>query len=480
MPERPERRQSRNGLAWLALVAVVAVAGAGIIYQSRQSPKRSPPDAVQPVLTAGLDPDLLAMIARYTDEVRAAPGDARRHAVLAAGYAVNQLWLEAHASYVNATTLDPDELTWAYHAAVTQREIGDAAGALVALRTLGATHPDFAPLQFRLGQALLETGEYEEAAQAFGKTMAVVPEVAHGYVGAGDVKMRMGDYQGASDLLKRATEIDPSDGVAHYLLGMAYRNLGDMDSARRELAQGVGGRKTFLIDRWTDEASQYVVGVARQLGLAADHIEAGRPAKAVAILQEALTQRPNDINVMNNLSIAYMRLGRLEDAREILLRAAGIDDRAFMTYINLASCLLRMNRLDQALVYADRSVELGAAVGRAHFTRGRILIGLGRYDDARIALTTAATLDARNPDVHLLLGEVCNRLQRYAEAKEHFAQGAKRIPDSLPAQVNLCLLSMRLGDLDEAAAALAAAQQLAPGHPQVVAMADRLAKIQNP
>ncbi|MCH7701167.1 MAG: tetratricopeptide repeat protein [Planctomycetes bacterium] len=480
MRDRPERGHSRYRLVWIAFVALAVVVSAVIIHQSRQSLRQSPPDAVQPVQAAGLDPDLADMIARYTNEVRADPADARRHAVLGAVYEANQLWLEAHACYVNASSLDPDDRTWAYHAAVTQREIGDAAGALTAFRKLAVAHPDHPALQYRLGQALLESGEHEEAAQAFHRTMALVPDVAHGYLGAGDVKIRTGDFQEAVDYLKRATEIDPNDSVAHYLLGMAYRSLGEMDSARRELARGVGGKKTFLIDRWTDEASQYVVGVARQLGIAADHIEAGRPAQAVIVLQEALSGHPNDINVMNNLSIAYMRLERFDDAQDILLRAVEIDNQAFMTFINLASCFLRMNRLDQALGYSDRSVELGSAVGRAHFTRGRILTGLGRYEDARAALTTAASLDARNPNVHLILGEVCTRLQRYAEAKEHFALGAKRIPNSLPAQVNLCLLSMRLGDLDEAGTALAAAQQLAADHPQVVAMAAQLAILQNP
>ncbi|MCH7720538.1 MAG: tetratricopeptide repeat protein [Planctomycetes bacterium] len=475
----PERGRSRYRRVWIAFTAVVVVASAGIIHQAGQSPRRSPPDAVQPVQTSGLDPDLVVMIARYTDEVRAAPADARRHAVLGAVYEANQLWPEAHACYVNASSLDTDDRTWAYHAAVTQREIGDAAGALAAYRKLAVAYPDFAPLQYRLGHALLESGEHEEAAQAFRKTIALVPDVAHGYLGAGDVKIRTGDFQGAVDYLKRATEIAPDIGMAHYLLGMAYRGLGDMDSARRELARGVGSSTAFLIDRWSDETSQYVVGLARQLDIAADHIEAGRSTEAVVVLEKALTRRPNDINVMNNLSIAYMRLGRVEDAHHILLRAEGIDDQAFMTYINLASCFLRMNRLDEALAYSDRSVELGSAVGRVHFTRGRILTNLGRYEDARAALTTAASLDARNPEVYLMLGEVCSRLQRYVEAKEHFAQGAKRIPDSLPAQVNLCLMSMRLGDLDEAATALAAAQQLAPDHPRVAAMAAQLAELQN-
>ncbi len=116
-------------------------------------------------------------------------------------------------------------------------------------------------------------------------------------------------------------------------------------------------------------------------------------------------------------------------------------------------------------------------VAKVHVVHGVVLAALQRFDEARTALVEAQRLDARDPQIHAALGEVCYRLGRYDESRRHYTTAVELLPDSLQAHVSLCEVCITLGDALGAEAALREVQRLAPNHPQVRILEQRVRQI---
>lgn len=433
---------------------------------------------VTPGATEGLDSELAALIAERVAAAEARPTDADLRSKLALVYEANGLWQKARASYANALRLAPGNSVWQFHAAIARQQAGDITGALEAYRRLAVENPTFAALHHRLGDALLEFGEFDEAAKAFQRSASLVPTRPEPLVGLADIKLRQQDYPAAAALLEKARDLDSGYRLTHYLLGLAYRGLGRLDDARRELANGVDSEKRFLPDSTTARLGESVSGFAAHINQANEMIDRGLYPPAIRLLERALAVRPDDVNILNNLSVTYQKTGDAQKALELLRRSDRIDPNSFATHINFVECLLRLNRAEEALGHGRRAVELAPQLGQAQFALGRALYTTGRFEEARVALQETVRLDARNPEAFLLLGEACLRLNLLAEAKEHFQTTVQRMPDFLPAYINLGAILLRLGEYDEAAQTIETARRLAPNHPRVIALSDRLASLQ--
>lgn len=431
-----------------------------------------------PEPTSQLDPELADLIERQVELVRQAPRDARQRAVLGLIYEANDLWSEARSCYRHATAMDQSEPMWPHHAAIAWLKMGDIDGAAAWMREHARRFTTFAPLQHRLGATLLETDQTEEAAAAFRNVMASAPNRAEGYVGYAEARLRASDPAEAARTLEQAVTIDPGYKTARFLLGRAYRALGRMQEAKREMTLGMGATTRYLPDAWSAKRPKYAVGYGKQMVRAEGYFSAGRPALAAEILERLRESRPNDVDILINLGTAYLHMGRVEQAHTTLLLAERLDKGRFETYINLAACALRRKRLTDALQYAETAVALAPEVAQTHHTRGLMQMQLGANEEALESLGMALSLDARNPKTVQDLANVCMRLRRYPEALGHFHTLAGLLPERWEPQLGVARVNLFLGRFHEAEAALDVGLKMAPNEPQLHALAKRLAQAQ--
>ncbi len=306
--------------------------------------------------------------------------------------------------------------------------------------------------------------------------MELAPAAPEGFAGLGRVLLALADPEGAARELRRALDLDPGFAMAHFLLGTALRRLGRADEAQREFVLGTGSKQRYLPDEVSGELLSLTIGVAPLLTNAQSRIEAGRVEEAIGMLESALAERPDNVSLLNQLSLAYKHNQELERALHALMRARELEPDAIKANVNLAETLIALGRWDTALGYADRCTVLAPSYGKGHFARGRALMFLQRFPEAYVALVSAIGFDRTNPHINIALGEACVRLGKFPEAAENFADAAQRLPDFLPVQVNSCMISLRLGNLSQAETALRAARRLAPDHPQVRQMASQVAR----
>ena len=269
--------------------------------------------------------------------------------------------------------------------------------------------------------------------------------------------------------LERAVALDPGYRAARYTLGLAYRGLGLIEEAQREMARGLDALPRYLADPLTPQIQGYAVNLPAQRNRAAGVLRGGRPDQGALILEQVLMEQPGNTTDLNNLAIAYMRMGRFEEAQARLDEARGIAPEKFTTWLNLSSLATRSGDPEAALTYAEIAVERAPNMAQTHVALAMAEAELGYLERTAASLERALRLDARDPQIHGMLAEVSVELGRPEQAEEHFQSVLVIVPDSLTGVLGLGRLYLQQGRLDRAGAMLARASELAPGNARVAA-----------
>ncbi len=453
---------------------ILGIAGAAVIVAAlllwQQGWLAGAPEVVTPANAELLDPAVRALVERSVAEARQQPRDARGHGRLGMVYEANSLWPEARAAYARAAELDPASRAWRYHLAISTQEVGDFATALKLYRDLAADFPDFAPLQHRLGVALLEIGELQPALGAFERVTELRPRDPAGSVGAGTVLRLLGQPAEAAERLERALGLDPSHRMAHYQLGLVYRDLDRPQDAERQLALGLSAKAGFLSDELSTEINGYAVSLPATVARAERLRQAGRHREVAALFERALESRPDNLTLLNNLASSYLAQGEPERARATLERALELGGENAETLLNLGGWALATGRPAQAIEFADRGLALDDRLARLHGVKAQALIRLRRYPEATVSMEEALRLEVRDPALFLGLGVLYEAAARWSDAREVYERALLIWPDLVPAHVGRCLAALSLGDRHGAEESFTAVRRLAPDHPRLDAL----------
>jgi tetratricopeptide (TPR) repeat protein len=196
----------------------------------------------------------------------------------------------------------------------------------------------------------------------------------------------------------------------------------------------------------------------------------------------------------NNLSNAYYRQGRVDDAIKSALKAIEIDTEHGVTHYNLGNLYAWKGQYPQArhhfqealriypnyaeaqsnygqliaeqgdfetgIRYFRRAIELDPSLGRAHLNLGVALAKRGRIDEAIQPLQEAVRLAPESADARFSLGSVYAAQNQYDEAARWFGEALRVQPDHAAAHQALAQLLLMQGQREEALRHFQAAQRI--------------------
>ncbi|MGQ0383315.1 MAG: tetratricopeptide repeat-containing sulfotransferase family protein [Gammaproteobacteria bacterium] len=212
-------------------------------------------------------------------------------------------------------------------------------------------------------------------------------------------RRRLGDPNGALELLEPMAASHGSHAIVHYELGLAYGALRRGEEAVAALKRTVE-LNPDLGDAWRALADHlHALGdteaadtaYARHLKLstrdprlleAAAALVENRLAPAEAMLRAHLKQYPTDIAAIRMLAEVAARLGRHADAEALLTRCLELAPSFTAARFNLASVLHRQGKGAQALVEADRVLAQDPVNPSYRNMKAAILGQLGEYAKA--------------------------------------------------------------------------------------------------
>jgi tetratricopeptide (TPR) repeat protein len=196
---------------------------------------------------------------------------------------------------------------------------------------------------------------------------------------AGRAYLLEGNYNDAVTELSLAASIDPKLTEAHNLLGVAYDKKGFADRARDSFERAVK----------MDEDADTLNNLGFSL------YQNGNYRAAVDRLKRAAKLAPQDERILNNLGLAYCRLGKIDEAYKAFSRATG----PLTGNLNIAKMLERFGREDDAIRYYEAARQIDPMNSFALRRLADLYQRVGRATDseaARAALALAQNNAAGN------------------------------------------------------------------------------------
>jgi len=187
-------------------------------------------------------------------------------------------------------------------------------------------------LRGKLGESLASIQKFDKPLQEVTTSSL---EALKAYSEGQKIEDEKGDQE-ALPFYKQAVELDPNFAEAYLDLGTAYGNLGQDRPAREcfkrayELRERVSQR-----EKWEIAGQYYQAGT-------------GELDKAAQQYDLLIHDFPRDPSVHANLGLVYSQLGQHEKAAELDRQELQVDPKGSVAYANLTLEYLALNRLDEA------------------------------------------------------------------------------------------------------------------------------------
>ncbi len=452
---------------------VLLVLGSGL---ASCAPETSVPPPVETSLE-DTDAEVVEQLTRLLAAARSDPRSADARAALGMAYHVIGRTRAAHESYAQAAALAPDVARWSYFEAVTRSELGDLEGALEVLDRVQALDDAYVPAYLFRGQWLLDLGRTAEAGEAYTEATRRDPNSAAGWIGTAKVHLRSGRPAEALQMLERLLQRAPNHPFLHQLAGQAYRELGDMDRARQALSQAKPGEDQPLwSDPWLNERLQYQTGFGGDMMRAAELLERGQNAEAAALMEQLRTRRPDDRQLLNNLSVAYRNLGQPDRAFEVLRDGLERHPRYHPFHLNISADYQRLGNVDRAMWHLERVIEISPTFVPGWERIGSVHLSQGQLPEALEAFDNAARYRPDSPTYHFFAGVILAQMKRFEESRERLRRTLEINPNQPPALIALGRVEVDLGLFEEARATLDRARSMTPQNRHLAEAYEHLAR----
>ena len=391
--------------------------------------------------------------------------------------------------------------------AVVDLQMGRAADAVDLLTRLAGRHDKDASLQRLLAQALMASGQTEEAVQAFETARASNPKDPELAFLLGSAYLKLRKLDAAERLFAEVLKAHPGPAT-DVLLGRAYRDAGQYDRARVALRRAVkadpNGRRAHYYLGTTAILAEGLLGldeairefklelqlspreVLTNLRLGMALVEGRRAAEAIPYLEIALKSEPPPPEAFYYLGRSYLALNRAPAAVEAFRQALSLagttpdnDARVGNIHYQLALALRQSGNEAEAANHfeaARAASERRADADRE--TLSRFLTDTGEAGrggvvplDSPLASKTSAQRAALERQLKttiarasMNLGVMHAQAQRFSRAAPLFAEAAAADPDFPQVQYSLGVSYFNAQQYDKAAAPLTRALAADPGN----------------
>ena len=285
-----------------------------------------------------------------------------------------------------------------------------------------------------LGQALRENDELEPARRCYMVLAERYPNEPRAHDALGEIAWDNGDALKAIAHLWRARTLGSTKNLA--TLGDALHVIGRQAAARIVIEQAAEtDRSDPSIRRRLETLPQTTeTDARREFGLAL--LAAGLVEESEAELRAALTDAPENTDVLCALGELYRDAGQPDKAIEIYQRAHthNPDDARIRT--GLGAALAMAGRYDEALTCLEGAIELTPDLAEAHKHRAKILLEVGRTEEALAASDKARALLPDYPEAEFARAAALLRLGRFAEGWEAY-ESRHRLPRNVNARSTL-------------------------------------------
>jgi len=384
---------------------------------------QSLPDLPQPVFD-NFAPEIREQMRKAYAAAQARPRDAEAVGRLGMTLHTYEEYEGAAVCYERARRLAPEEFRWVYYLGIVQASLGKHGEAAAIFKEATGRRPDYLPAQIRLADSLLAAGQRIESQSVYEAVIRKNAAVAQAHYGLGRVKAASGEPAVAAAHFGKAIELFPEYGSAHYALGLALRNLGQVGKAQEHLA--LSQKHKLSRPRLEDP----LLGAIAELNALGTEIlkrgvmleSAGRIEESIAEHERAIEVNPQLTQAHINLIQLYGRAGQFEKAEKHYRDVVAINPNLADSHYNYGVLLAGQGRFAEAAQAFHRSLQINQFNAEAHHNYAVMIEREGRLDEAAGHYRRALENRPGHRQAHFHLGRILVNQGKLAEAIEHFHQ----------------------------------------------------------
>ena len=337
-----------------------------------------------PLTVENFGPAVRGQAQKAYNEARARPRDAEANGRLGMVLQTYEQYELAATLYERARSLAPAEFRWLFFWAIVQASLGKRTEATAALKEAMGRRPDHLPAQVRLADLLLAACQMGESQRLYQAILQKTPGSVFAHYGLGRIKVAGRDLAAAVEHFRRACELSPHYGAAHYALASAYRDLGQTAQASEHFAlhQKDSLTRPALDDPLLDAVMELNVGSTEPLKKATNFEAEGQLEQAAVEYERALEINPKLANANVNLIIVYAKLGQVVKAEKRYRLAVEINPNLAEAHYHFGVLLTKQARYEEDASAFQRSLEINPFYAESHHNYGVLLEREGWFAEA--------------------------------------------------------------------------------------------------
>ncbi len=177
------------------------------------------------------------------------------------------------------------------------------------------------------------------------------------------------------------------------------------------------------------------------------YIEKGQDDKAIAAMEVAKKENPNDANLMQVEADMYYRMGNMPKYREIMESIVEQNPDDAVLYYNLGVSAAQMEENERAIDYYKKAIELDPSMHNARINLAFAILAKERPIVDEMNSLGMSKADQKKYDE---LGKQRNQL--YRDAMPHLEKVLERDPDNLEAARTMMNMYYQLNETEKAEA----------------------------
>jgi len=311
-------------------------------------------------------------------------------------YHANGDYDQALQCYAGLRRLEPGNAMWPHLEANLFALYGRMEDAIPREARAVELAPDYVPARLRLADEYLKSARGKEARAAFNEVLNRSKDNPYALLGIARCDIQDGDWNGASETLRRAINANHEFIGAMSLMVTVYDHFGDGEHAEA-LRQTIGRREFIdLEDPWLDELMDDCYDAYRISVVAAVQNFAGHSDVAQALLRRSIELEPKAATYHRQYAKLLSQEGNLPEARSQLETAVQLnatDNDAWLLLYQVEKDMQDMPAATATLMRALANCPKSASL---HLERAHLMRSQGQVDLEAYELREAYAADMRD------------------------------------------------------------------------------------
>jgi tetratricopeptide (TPR) repeat protein len=371
--------------------------------------------------------------------VKIEPQRADLHAALGESYFKSEKTEKAIAEFQKLIDLAPTAQSYAFMG-ISYRRLGRFDKAREYFEAGLKRDPHCASCLFNIGYIEERQGHPARAEEFFQQALRYNPDFPEALLELADLRIASKRFEDAAVLLRKYVKVSREPASGYYKLAMVEKSLHQTEASQRDLKvfqtlskdSASGPQPYEHIFDYVDERSS----LSRE----------ARTQQDLAELTEQLQKNPDHPQGLYLLAQAYLKLGKLEEARATIGQLDQISAGDYQTQTGVGVLLARYRLYDEAIQHFQTALSANPELDDVKFDVADAYFRKGDYAQALLAANQVSVTGQQDDSFLALLGDIYAHLGDGARATQIFLNAINRNPDNDQYYLSLALAQLREND----------------------------------